>query len=162
MEAEFTEYRRNLPHFRLTGATYHIIWRSHPSFQQLPDITKQIALETILRFHPVRYDLLGCVIMDDHVHVVITPLPEWPLSKIVHTWKSYTAHQTNQQLDRKGPVWLDESYDRIIRSENDLNEKLAYIFNNPREKWPEVREYPYLWIKGLSTQCTGESPVPPI
>jgi REP element-mobilizing transposase RayT len=99
--------------------------------------------------------------MDDHVHVVVTPKPKWPLAKIVHTWKSYTAHQTNKRLGRSGPVWLDESYDRIIRSDSDLYEKLTYILNNPRERWPDIQEYPYLWVRGVTTPSTGESPVPP-
>lgn len=160
MKETFSRYRRNLPHFRLDGATYHIIWRVHSSIEQLPEFTKQATLQTILRFYPARYELQGCVVMDDHVHVVITPVPEWPLVKIVHTWKSYTAHATNKRLNRTGPIWLDEYYDRIIRDEDDLYEKLKYIYNNPRERWPEERNYPYLWIKGL-TDRTGESPVPP-
>jgi hypothetical protein len=32
---------------------------------------------------------------------------------------------------QKGPLWQDESYDRIIRDENDFHEKLQYMFNNP-------------------------------
>ena len=148
-KGDFSRYRRNLPHLRISGATYHVIWCVDSSFGLLPDFTKKLTFETILRFCPERYDLLGCVVMDEHVHVVLTPEVEWPLAKIVHTWKSYTAHETNKHLSRKGLVWQDESYDRIIRGDSDLYEKLLYLFNNSRERWSELRNYPFLWIKGL-------------
>jgi REP element-mobilizing transposase RayT len=93
----------------------------------LPDFAKEIASNAILHFNTVRYNLLACVVMDDHVHIVLTPQPEWPLSKLVQNRKSYSAHEVNKRLNRQGPVWLDESYDRIMRDERELNEKMAYI-----------------------------------
>jgi putative transposase len=158
---EFTQYRRNLPHFRLEDSTYFVIWRAHPSFAPLPDFAREIAFNAVLHFNTVRYNLLACVVMDDHVHIVLTPQPECPLSKLVQNWKSYSAHEVNKRLSRQGPVWLDESYNRIIRDERELNETMAYIFNNPLERWPELKNYPFLWVKGLETKCTGETPVPP-
>jgi putative transposase len=155
MDREFTQYRRNLPHFRLEDSTYFITWRTHPSFEPLPDFARETAFAAILHFNTARYDVLACVVMDDHVHVVLTPQPEWPLWKSVHSWKSYSAHEINKRLSRQGPVWLDESYDRIVRDEDELNEKLAYIYNNPLERWPDREDYPYLWIKGLTSERTG-------
>ncbi|MCD6282216.1 transposase [bacterium] len=149
MGEEFTRYRRNLPHFRLEGATYYVTWRVHPSLKELPESAREIVLGAILHFNSVRYDLLACAVMDDHVHVVLTPDSDWSLEKLVHSWKSYTAHEVNSLLNRQGAVWLDEYYDRIVRDEKALTEKLNYIFNNPKERWPEFGDYPYLWVKGM-------------
>ncbi len=161
MVREFTRYRRNLPHFRLDESTYFVIWRAHDSVVPLPDFAREISFNAFLHFNGERYDLIACVVMDDHVHAVLKPFPDWPLHKLVHSWKSFTAHEINKRLNRQGPVWIDESYDRIIRDETELNEKIVYIYNNPQERWPEAKDYPFLWVKGITNTRTGEAPVPP-
>ena len=40
----------------------------------------------------------------------------------------------NQSRGTKGTVWKDESYDRIIRNDDDLYEKIRYMFFNPVKK----------------------------
>ena len=150
MVRQFTRYRRRLPHFRLEHSAYYVTWRAHPSFGIMSNTARDIVLNAILHFNNDRYDLLGCAVMDDHVHLIVMPKPEWELEKLVHSWKSYSAHSINKLLDREGLVWLGEYHDRIIRDEDELYEKLTYIYNNPRERWPELREYPYLWIKGIN------------
>jgi len=42
---------------------------------------------------------------------------------------------------RKGSIWLQEGFDRIIRDENELMEKCEYVLTNPIRRWPEVRDY---------------------
>ena len=61
-------------------------------------------------------------------------------------WKSFTAHHIKSLSGRIGSIWQDESFDRIIRDERELVEKLAYIQGNPQKRWPEIRDYPWLWI----------------
>ena len=53
------------------------------------------------------------------------------MGKIVHTWKSYTAHECNKILARSGEFWQKESFDRYIRDENHFASAVAYIENNP-------------------------------
>jgi putative transposase len=157
----FTRYRRNLPHFRLEGSVYFVTWRVQPDIAPLPDFARKIAFDAMLHFNTKRYDVLACVVMDDHAHIVVTPFDEWPLWKLVHSWKSFSAHEINKCMNLTGFVWLDEAHDRIVRDEDELNEKILYIYNNPRKRWPETRDYPYLWVKGIMTQCTDETSVPP-
>lgn len=149
MEESLSRYRRRLPHIRIEGATYFVTWRLHHSLPELPEQARSIVLSSLLHFNTKRYDLQGCVVMDDHVHLIVTPMKGWPLEKLVQSWKSYTAHRINEVLGRTGAVWLEEYYDRIVRDEDEFREKLEYIFNNPRECWPERKDYPYLWVKGL-------------
>jgi primosomal protein N' (replication factor Y) len=94
--------------------------------------------------------------MPDHVHLLIQPLPVkkagasgvHALSEIVHSIKSFSAHEANRVMKRKGPVWTDESFDRMIRSESDLHEKWEYIWNNPRVLGlvGPLEEYPFIWM----------------
>ena len=49
----------------------------------------------------------------------------------MHSIKSFTAHEMNKMLNRKGKVGQDENYDRVIRDEDEFLEKINYIANNP-------------------------------
>jgi putative DNA methylase len=81
--------------------------------------------------------------MPNHVHVLIEMMGE-SLSKIVHSWKSYTAHQANKLLGRNGVFWGPDYFDRYIRDEKHLNATVEYILRNPvmaglvddPEEWP--------------------------
>lgn len=47
---------------------------------------------------------------------------------------------------QRGSVWLDESYDRIIRDEVEWLEKLAYIVSNPVKAGLAERPEDYRWL----------------
>ena len=42
------------------------------------------------------------------------------LSTIMHSLKSYTAHEINKLLKRSGTLWQSESYDHWLRDEDEL------------------------------------------
>lgn len=46
---------------------------------------------------------------------------------------------------RFGRVWQDEYFDRIVRDENEFVQKLHYIIGKPWKRWPEMREYVWVW-----------------
>ncbi len=56
-------------------------------------------------------------------------------------------------LNRKGKVWQNESYDRVIRDEDEFLEKLNYIANNPIKEnlARQYKDYKWLYIKGWIT-----------
>jgi len=88
---------------------------------------KQITVRALEYFEGKRYDLDEFVVMPNHVHVIVIPRDEWTLSKIVHSWKSYTASELNKLTHQKGPVWMSESFDHIIRSPEQLEMIRRYI-----------------------------------
>jgi putative transposase len=68
------------------------------------------------------------------------------LSKILQSIKGFTAREINKLRGTKGSLWLDESYDRIIRDYDEYLEKWQYIRHNPvRAGLCEVPEA-YLWL----------------
>jgi putative DNA methylase len=69
--------------------------------------------------------------MPNHVHVLLTSIEKYSLSKIIHSWKSFTAHQANKALNRTGEFWQTEYYDRYIRNDKHLSAAVEYIINNP-------------------------------
>jgi len=83
-------------------------------------------------FEGQRYELRAWVVMPNHVHVVVWPKPPQTLSAILHSWKSYSAHEINHRLPTPVvPFWQGESYDHLIRDEDDLHRCCHYTLMNP-------------------------------
>jgi REP element-mobilizing transposase RayT len=85
----------------------------------------------LLYFDDQRYRLIAWCIMPNHVHGLIETWKDWSLASVVHSWKSYTAHEANQILGRSGDFWLREYYDRFIRDERHFANAVEYIELNP-------------------------------
>jgi putative transposase len=87
--------------------------------------------------HYQNVELDASIVMPNHLHGIIVlhgTLPEFamPISEIIRGFKTFSARQINKIRDRKGiPVWQRNYYERIIRTENELNNVRNYIINNP-------------------------------
>ena len=128
----------------MEGATYFLTWRIQENQPPLQPEERTLVQSTILYFNNNRYNIFAYVVMDDHVHVLFSLELGWKISSIAHSWKSFTANQMQRKFHRRGSVWQDESFDRIIRDEEEYLQKGNYILNNPFERWPELEEY--LWV----------------
>jgi REP element-mobilizing transposase RayT len=72
------------------------------------------------------------------------------LAEIMGGIKGSSVHSVNKLLKRTGSLWQDESFDHMIRSEEDFADKLLYIQMNAVEtgvKRPE--DYPWYWREGM-------------
>ncbi len=147
----FYRYRRRLPHWRLPGAVYFVTWRLHRRQRALDPFERGLIVDALRHFDAHRYDLSGYVVMNDHVHVLLSPRRNHELQSILHSWKSFTAHQLRKISGRTAPVWQDETHDRIVRDQAEMRAKLNYILNNPRRRWPSMQAYPWVWVVGLSS-----------
>jgi REP element-mobilizing transposase RayT len=95
------------------------------------DRLAEIIESALLHFDGERYVLHAWCVMPNHVHTLFTPTAEFSMSKVVHSWKSFTAHECNNILGRTGQFWAREPYDRYIRNNRHFNNALSYIENNP-------------------------------
>ncbi|HLO33684.1 MAG TPA: transposase [Anaerolineales bacterium] len=101
------------------------------------------------------FDLHTFCIMSNHVHAVFEPIsrsdcksdpgksechsdqpksgcqPDLPLSKIMQSLKRHTARQANIILGREGVFWQDESYDHVIRDNEEYIRIINYVLENP-------------------------------
>ena len=50
-----------------------------------------------------------------------------PTYKILQSLKRHTARQANKLLRRSGTFWQDESYDHVVRDENELERIIWYV-----------------------------------
>ena len=86
---------------------------------------------TLQFFDGKRYRLIAWVVMPNHVHVLVEIFEGWPLDKILHSWKSYSATEANKILQREGKFWFREYFDRYIRDERHFANAVQYIHQNP-------------------------------
>ena len=95
-----------------------------------PEIAN-VVQSTMRHFDADRYYLLAWCVMPNHVHVVFSPLGTWDLSRILHSWKSFSSNQINKILARRGTLWERESFDHLIRSIEHCERFVEYIEGNP-------------------------------
>lgn len=85
----------------------------------------------MLKFDGVTYKLFAWVIMPNHAHLLLVPLNGAKVSAIMQRLKSYTSHEANRILGRRGHFWNKEYFDRYIRDGNHFAKALRYIEMNP-------------------------------
>jgi REP element-mobilizing transposase RayT len=153
MDTGFHIYRRNLPHWRQTGRTYFVTWRVKPGVAELSDPERHMVADCLRFRHGQKYWLHAFVVMNDHVHVLVTPIGEIPLEDLVREWKSYPAHQFSKLGTHKGGVWQVDYFDRIVRDQDEFLEKARYILNNPAKRWPGLDGY--RWVGTESELIVG-------
>ena len=103
-----------------------------------------IIQHALLHFEGERYNLSAWCVMPNHIHVVMSPLGSHELSRILHSWKSFTSKEINKILNRNGRLWEPESFTHLIRSVEDLERFITYTEQNPfkaglcqsAEDWP--------------------------
>ena len=91
-------------------------------------------------FDKKKYDLIAYVVMPNHVHLLIKTYDGFPLSEIIHSWKSFTSRQILKTLENMNEfssvfkdkkVWQKEYWDRFIRSHEHYLKAIEYIHQNP-------------------------------
>jgi dGTP triphosphohydrolase/REP element-mobilizing transposase RayT len=108
--------------------------------------------DALQHFDGDRYILGAWVVMPNHVHVLVTPKGSQTLADILHSWKSFTAHEINRQLNRSGQLWQHESYDHMVRNDPSRFRISQYIERNP--------EFAGLKVAQASRLRTGEERKP--
>ena len=90
-----------------------------------------IVESSMLYFQGDRHALSAWCVMPNHVHAVVTPYANRTLSDILHSWKSFSAHEINRELQKRGKLWEKESFDHLVRSEQAFEQFVRYTEENP-------------------------------
>jgi REP element-mobilizing transposase RayT len=129
------ELRRRIEEY--LDASHGACWLRRPEIGSLVE-------RALLHFDHQRYRLLAWCVMPNHIHALIETIEGWPLGEVLHSWKSFTANQANELLQRRGEFWQREYLDRYVRNAEHYAKVLAYIEDNPvkaglakiRTDWP--------------------------
>lgn len=145
------DYRRTLPHLQKDNRAIFITFNTWQRWI-LPDIARDLALESCLHANGRKCVLHVVVVMPDHVHIICTLLEDeqGPVSipELTQAVKGESAHKINRALERRGRVWQDESFYHVLRCEESVSEKVAYVLQNPVRAGfaSEPRGYRWMWV----------------
>jgi len=96
-----------------------------------------VVVEALKHFDGDRYELDSWCVMPNHVHVLVFVPEIARLDRVLHSWKSFTAHRIGL-----GAIWQREYFDRIVRDAEELERTRDYIHANPwragLKDWPFV------------------------
>jgi putative transposase len=145
----FDFYRRRLPHARVHGALYFVTWRLREGLADLSEKERDLVASSLRHFDGRRYVLHAYVVMNDHVHVILDPHPDFPLEAILHSWKSFSAKRIGEHRQHVGAIWQDEYFDRAIRDDVEYQQKRDYLLDNPFRRWPGLETYHWCWAMGM-------------
>ncbi|MEO8043780.1 MAG: vitamin B12 dependent-methionine synthase activation domain-containing protein, partial [Spartobacteria bacterium] len=161
--------KRNLPHFERPWGKYAVVFSTYQR-RLLTSSERDLVLQSILTARERnQIELYVASVMPDHVHLLFEPQVKetdsagnpvfWSLTEILKGIKSTTAHRINKAAGRTRPVWDRESFDRLVRSESDLQEKFEYICRNPWDAGvvKQDEEYPWLWTPETSRRGAEKS-----
>lgn len=146
------EYRRRLPHYQPDGKIFFITFCTYQRWT-LPEGARQIVLDVCRRGDGTLFELLAAVIMPDHAHLALVPRMKGSrtasIAEIMQAIKGASAHRINRELGRRGSVWQEESFDRALRDEEQIGQKIDYMLENPVRAGLVMNpvEYPWIWRK---------------
>ena len=98
---------------------------------------RKIVADALLFYHGKRYLLHHFVIMPNHVHLLLSPIGDYEVTKSVGSVKQFTANAINRTLNRTGEVWQRNVFDRMVRDAHNYDAYVNYIYNNPRNLLPD-------------------------
>jgi putative transposase len=89
-------------------------------------------LEVLFHYQKkIKYNLHEFVIMPDHFHLLITPIPPVILEKAVQFIKGAFSYRAKKELAFKGEIWQTSFYDRRVRDADEYARFRHYIYMNP-------------------------------
>ena len=104
--------------------------RSGPTFLRQPAIAEVVVESIHIGAGLGHFDTHSWVVMPNHVHLLITP--QIGVSRLLDSLKSATGRRANVLLNRTGqPFWQNESYDRLVRDDDEFRRLSRYIEHNP-------------------------------
>jgi REP element-mobilizing transposase RayT len=150
------EYCRKLPHDQPDFKVFFITFSVHDRWT-LPESVRQIVIDTCLAGNRRKFRLHAIVVMPDHVHMVLAPKydADGPVSiaEMMQAIKRASAHRINKALGRRGEIWEEESFDRALRWEESVVDKVDYILGNPVGAGLATNPLEYRWL-GRETETT--------
>lgn len=146
-------YRRRLPHYQKADRAVFVTFCAG-CCDPVPESLRDLILQHCLHDQGVKVQVHAVVVMPNHVHLLLTPLPDgrgdpYSLVEILQSIKGASAHSINRMVHRSGPVWQEESFDHVLRSDESFEEKLEYIRQNParRGRLERPEDYRWLWVE---------------
>jgi hypothetical protein len=150
----FSIWRGRLPHWRADDVTYYVTFKhSRP----LVEWERDLLVRALTRPEGSKWDLLVLCVLPERTELIFTVRESpsgqpYELSSIVEKAKTKVGKAILKKTEERFPPFYGESYDRIIRDEAELEERLQTIYKSPEDEElaEDASEYPGLWVRELS------------
>jgi REP element-mobilizing transposase RayT len=128
-------------HERFSGAIERWLDAGHGSCILRRHDCADIVAMALRYFDGRRAAIISFVVMPNHVHAVFVQNTDWPLEKLLRSWKSFSSRKINSLLQCKGSLWQRDYFDRLVRDEKHLANGVRYIRRNPERAHLRTGEY---------------------
>lgn len=146
----FKIWRGHLPHWRADDVTYYVVFRHR---RPLDARERGALLKLLVRPDGTRWDLLIVCVLPEQTELIFrvreAPNGEpYELSEIIEKAKAKAGKQILKWTGEKWPPFYNESFDRIIRDDAELEERWEAIFESPSLLEPpfDPDDYDGLWV----------------
>lgn len=130
-------------HRRFTMVMERYLDAGHGACLLREETVRHEVIQSLLQDDGNRYELGDWIVMPNHVHALLKPLEPTPISSLLGPIKGASAHRIHQRTGGHGHLWMDESFDHIVRSPESLRKFQRYLANNPVNARLEICEYSY-------------------
>ncbi|HKV90969.1 MAG TPA: transposase [Candidatus Angelobacter sp.] len=105
----------------------------------------ELFLETLFHYRDEKVYLLHeFVVMEDHIHLILTPSAKFSLEKAMQKIRGAFSFQVGKHVSSKLEIWQPSPTKHLILDEDDFQRHRDYILDNPvraglvkhREDWP--------------------------
>jgi REP element-mobilizing transposase RayT len=149
MERSLTKYEEERLAELYSDKVQQWLDRGHGSCALRDPRVAGLVAGAITHFEGQRYDLHAWCVMPNHVHVVVQPRPDQPLSRILMSWKGFTGKEARKLLGGNAAFWESESYDHIVRDATDLARQIKYVLGNPVKAG--LDDWPWVWAREVQS-----------
>jgi len=141
----FHIWRGRLPHWRAAGVTYYATFRHR---RELSAAECHLLFTNLRKPDGKRWTLMACVVLPEVTEVIFEMADEGELSDILEKAKVRAGKAIIKASGERFPPFYQESYDRIIRDDAELEERLEAIIAAPvnAELVGDPEEYALLYV----------------
>jgi REP-associated tyrosine transposase len=108
--------------------------------------TAELMVATILRYRDAgEFQIHEYVIMPDHIHLLVTPVANSSIARVMQLIKGGFSHALRKSGSRVSAVWQQRYQERRVRDLSEFANFARYIRENPLRKGlaSVARDYPY-------------------
>ena len=139
----FSIWRGRLPHWRADDVRYYVTFRHR---RPLDEAERRVLFRALMKPDGSRWDLLILCILAEQTELIFTVREQrdgrpYELSNIVEKAKTKAGKLIIHNTGERFPPFYNESYDRIIRDDIELEERWQAIFDSLDDD-----EYEFLWV----------------
>lgn len=155
--SNFSIWRGRLPHWRADGVNYFVTFRHR---RPLEDAEMQELFANLLKPQGRKWNVEVLCVIPEKTEMVVTLIEgdrgePYELSDIVEKAKTKAGKSIIKKSGERFPPFYTESYDRIVRDEEEMATTWETIVEAPvkAEICDDPEEYQFLWVNGAPTSA---------